>query len=373
MDATTIERQVSALAESCAKAETDEVLLDEVSERLRKLVPYDGAAWFATDPATLLATCPARIENVEDGHCESYWERECRVEDAILFRDVARAEAGAGTLYTATDDHPIRSTRYREFLAPQGYGDELRAAFRLGESTWGVVDLFRDQARAPFSPRDVDLVRTVAPAVALALRGFATSTRVSAGMASVDGPGTALFDDSGTILSLDQQAERLFVEVAGPTWASAPLPMTPVYAVVARASAVRAGTDRRPASARLRSSSGRWLSVHASCLRGADGRPGPTALTIEPAKSAQIAPIIVEAYCLTPREQEITRSVSRGLSNPEIAAELFLSAHTVRDHLKAIFAKVGVGSRGELVAKLFAEHYQPALHEPGAPVQHAHF
>jgi DNA-binding CsgD family transcriptional regulator len=68
--------------------------------------------------------------------------------------------------------------------------------------------------------------------------------------------------------------------------------------------------------------------------------------------------------------KEITRSVARGLSNAEIATELYLSAHTVRDHLKAIFGKVGVGSRGELVAKLFADHYAPAMHVPGAPVQH---
>jgi DNA-binding NarL/FixJ family response regulator len=89
-------------------------------------------------------------------------------------------------------------------------------------------------------------------------------------------------------------------------------------------------------------------------------------VTIEPAKSSEIAPIIVEAYCLTPREQQITQAVARGLSNQEIAGELFLSSHTVRDHLKAVFAKVGVGSRGELVAKLFADHYGPALHEPNA-------
>jgi DNA-binding NarL/FixJ family response regulator len=146
--------------------------------------------------------------------------------------------------------------------------------------------------------------------------------------------------------------------------------MTPVYATVARAAAVREGRDRGPARVRLRAASGRWLVVHASCLRGANGHPGPTALTIEPAKSAQIAPIIVEAYRLTPREQEITRAVARGLSNPEIAAELFLSAHTVRDHLKAIFAKVGVASRGELVATLFADHYGPALHTSAGPAEH---
>ncbi len=148
--------------------------------------------------------------------------------------------------------------------------------------------------------------------------------------------------------------------------------MTAVYAVVARAAAVAEGRERGPASVRLRAASGRWLSVHASALRNPRGGPAPIAVTIEPAKSSQIAPIIVEAYCLTAREQQITQAVARGLSNQEIAAELFLSAHTVRDHLKAVFAQVGVGSRGELVAKLFADHYGPALHSPGG-AEHAQF
>jgi DNA-binding CsgD family transcriptional regulator len=283
----------------------------------------------------------------------------------MLYRDIARSPLGVASLYAMTDGQPARSARYREFLAPQGYGDELRAAFRLGESTWGVMDLYRDRARTAFTASDIEKVRSIVPAVATALRTSATASVPTAG---VGGPGTALFDQAGVLLSLDEQAERLFHEIAGPGWASQPTPMTPVYAVVARACAVQEGRDRGPASARLRLASGRWLSVHASCLRGADGRPGPTALTIEPAKSAQIAPIIVEAYGLTAREQEITRAVARGLSNQEIAAERFLSPHTVRDHLKAIFAKVGVASRGELVAKLFAEHYAPGTHAPGAYV-----
>ena len=57
------------------------------------------------------------------------------------------------------------------------------------------------------------------------------------------------------------------------------------------------------------------------------------------------------------------RAIARGSSTPEIAAELFLSAHTVRDYIKAVFDKVGVSSRGELVAKLFAEHYADPFHE----------
>jgi hypothetical protein len=48
----------------------------------------------------------------------------------------------------------------------------------------------------------------------------------------------------------------------------------------------------------------------------------------------------------------------RGVGTADIADELYLSAHTVRDYVKAIFEKVGVSSRGEL-ARLFAEHYAP--------------
>ena len=41
-----------------------------------------------------------------------------------------------------------------------------------------------------------------------------------------------------------------------------------------------------------------------------------------------------------------------GLSNDDIAAALFISANTVRDHLKAIFGKTGVTRRRDLTAAL---------------------
>src|SRR6195952_701942 len=180
------ERKLDELADACGRAPDELALFEDFSRRLNEVVPFDGAAWFATDPATVLASSAVRIENVEQGHCESFWERECRVEDTILFRDLARSTTAIGTLYDSTGDQPSRSARYREFLAPQGYGDELRAAFRLGESTWGVMDIYRDRSRDAFSSREVEQVRRVAPAVASALRGFAARTAVSVG---ADGPG----------------------------------------------------------------------------------------------------------------------------------------------------------------------------------------
>jgi DNA-binding CsgD family transcriptional regulator/tetratricopeptide (TPR) repeat protein len=51
---------------------------------------------------------------------------------------------------------------------------------------------------------------------------------------------------------------------------------------------------------------------------------------------------------LTPAEDRIARLVAEGLSNPQIAARLFISRHTVESHLKRVFAKLDVASRVEL-------------------------
>ena len=107
------------------------------------------------------------------------------------------------------------------------------------------------------------------------------------------------------------------------------------------------------------------MVVHASILDGeVDGRVG---VVVAPAREPEIARLIVEAYGLTGREREVTRLVLGGLSTREIADHLHVSPYTVQDHLKAIFAKVGVRSRRELVAQLFLQHYAPRL-EAGAKV-----
>lgn len=137
--------------------------------------------------------------------------------------------------------------------------------------------------------------------------------------------------------------------------------ISPIWALLARAHAVAEGVDCRPARLRLRDQRGCWLVLHASALTGRGGA-GSVAVVIEPAKSSEIAPIIIDAYSLTPRERDVVAALASGAITSEIADRLFLSPHTVRDHIKTVFEKVGVSSRAELVAKLFAEHYSGPAH-----------
>lgn len=69
-----------------------------------------------------------------------------------------------------------------------------------------------------------------------------------------------------------------------------------------------------------------------------------------------------DAAALTPQEELVAELVSRGMTNREVGAELFVSTKTVQYHLTRIYAKLGIRSRGELAARRAAG---PA--EPGSP------
>ena len=352
---------------------TADELFQTVAAEVRKAIPYDGAMWFGVDPATMLAVAPALIEQLDDGYCDVFWHGEFHEHDANLFSDLARRPLPAASLRATTGDHPQRSARYRDFLRPQGYDDELRTVFRCSGSSWAIAALMREPGRRPFDEHDVALFGAISGIVAAAMRALATLVPPPTRL--VQAPGLLLFDGDGVLVSVNTEAARWLADIFGADQrtrlgrdaladpnASDLVASVPIVPLLARARAVAAGRDDGQARLRLRDRGGRWVVLHASVLDGATTK-GSVAVVVEPAKSAEIAPIIIEAYGLTVRERDVVQSIARGSSTPEIATELFLSAHTVRDYIKSVFDKVGVNSRAELIAKLFAEHYINPMHD----------
>jgi DNA-binding NarL/FixJ family response regulator len=84
------------------------------------------------------------------------------------------------------------------------------------------------------------------------------------------------------------------------------------------------------------------------------GRGARGDLYIDPAVARSVARRAVrepEAEPLTLRERDVLERIARGLTNRQIAEELFISPNTVETHRRHILEKLGVRSRAELVAQ----------------------
>jgi DNA-binding NarL/FixJ family response regulator len=81
------------------------------------------------------------------------------------------------------------------------------------------------------------------------------------------------------------------------------------------------------------------------------------------ARPEQNTPTPAEMAQLTPREREVLTLLARGLSNADVAAQLFISEATVKTHLARVMAKLNVREKSQAVAAA----YQTGLVQPSAP------
>jgi DNA-binding CsgD family transcriptional regulator len=352
------ERTLEAIEELARGVVSPQELLQEAAARIDEVMPSDGVFISATDPNTTLPIGAGIVRDLPEDLCGPTWDYEFLVPDYLKFTDIALSGRTVGDIHDVTGGRPERSARWREYGSASGFRSELRATFTLNGSTWGVAQFDRLGDSPRYSDDEKAWLERVTPVLA---RGLRRAVLSQSGEARPDrGPGLVLLDGAGGVVSVTDEAAAWLGEIDATLTCDMGGVMLPfeanAYASRVRAAAQAAAHD--VPRARLRTRMGVWLLVHSSFLPGTD----PLALIIEPAKASDVAPLIVEAYGLTQRELEVTRMVARGLGTSQIAAELFLSPHTVRDHVKSVLEKVGVSSRGELVAKVFADHYAPPPH-----------
>ena len=104
------------------------------------------------------------------------------------------------------------------------------------------------------------------------------------------------------------------------------------------------------AHALLRTETEEWVMIEAAQLEGQ--HDGQVAVTLRAATATEIFDLLCRAYAFSTRERDVVAAVVGGHSTREISARLCISPHTVQDHLKSVFGKIGVRSRRELLARL---------------------
>jgi DNA-binding CsgD family transcriptional regulator len=341
-----IESARRRVTDACRRATTPTELLEALSGALRRDVPADRWCAMTLDPATTLPTGGVHEHGVSAVYAGRILELEFVDGDVIGLAQLARAGDGVATLHGATGGQPQRSARFREVLVPNGLTHELRAVFRDAHGAWAALILFRGDAAHGFSAPERALIAAVAEPVTHALRRVLLLGEADA-QANADAPALLLVGGDGQlqVRHASAGAARWLEQIEDGT--AGPLPYS-LYSLAQRA------RGSGSAVVRLRTRSGRWLTAHAESAGG-----GEVSLILAPSRPHEIASVLSGAYALTPREAEVARLVAAGCSNPEIAQLLFISRHTVEDHLKKLYAKLAVNSRSELVARLFFDQYLP--------------
>jgi len=347
-------RLEASIRRLCGRDIESRPFLRGVADRLRTAIPCDGLMLLRTDPTTILPT-DGVVEALPPALCTHFWDNELLETDYNKFVDLARRESNAATLSAATDGDLTRSRRYTRLYRPLGLGDELRVSFTARDGTcWGIGQLGRSDGDT-FTDEERDLLATASSTVAEGLRGTFTVPRPA--RSKLVGPALILLDGDGGIHAITAAARHWMAElVRGSATGMSPVP-EPVYLVAGRARAARTGVASDPPQAQVRTTAGVWLHLHAACIDGADALSGAVAVVITPARAPDLASLIALAYRITAREQEVLQFIARGFTTADVARQLGISHHTVRDHVKALFGKVGVRSRTELVARVFADHY----------------
>lgn len=340
-----------ALERAGDEARSVVALCRAVHDVVDRVIPSDRWCSFAVDPATMFATNGYHDEGIPTELLPRLLELEHGTPDCNHLPALARSRVGVATLAQATHGDPTTSARWRDVLVPSGLEHELRAVFRDGERVWGALILLRAPDVADFTRQETAIVAGLAPVIASGFRRVLVRQQLE----NADD-----VREAGILIVAGDPLEIRTTTAAASYWldqlddggyrGSLPTPlMSAVHASRQNPSA--------PAAVRARTRSGRWVTITAE--RASGDASDAVGLVVQPSRPAEIATIVGAAHRLTGRESDVVVLVAAGHTNQEIARRLGVSPHTVSDHLKNIFAKLGVSTRGEMTSKLFYDHYLP--------------
>jgi DNA-binding CsgD family transcriptional regulator len=313
---------------------------------LQRVIGFDRWCWPLADPQTLIPLAGDAEHDYGPAVARSL-ELEYSGTDFAAMDELARRTVPVASLSAETAGDLARSPRWDEVLRPVGIGDEAVLACRDALGCWGWIKAYRDGSDPRFAEEDLDLLAEVGPSLGAALRRRINGARDGAVAAA---PGVIVLDRDLRPTSWTAGA-RSWIEALPAAELFAAWGMLPavVYPVAALARSPNAATA---AYALERAVDGRWVKIEAAPLEGQ--RDGSIAVVVRGAAPAETFELLCRAYALTQRERQVVAALIAGLDTRALTEQLFISRHTVQDHLKSVFAKLGIHSRRELLATFSA-------------------
>ena len=342
-------------------------LLHEVSERLRRVVPFETYCATSNDPLSGLLTHVVHDGVLGEKEQRTYLEDVFFAEDLHEQRRMVRNRYPVALLSEVTDGKIERALRCREITGPLGLGYELLGVCSVGRDQWGGINLIRERGSPDFDAREVALLRRIVPHLSTGLKAAVLCRQASAEPDAESVPGVLVLDDQGRVVQHTQAAERWLRELddLGDGWLEGEGLPAPVWMVVgALRKALKPETDRDVngvPSVRVQARSGRWLTFHGARTESQPGRGGETMVIVEPSRPQELAWLRASAYGLSERERAVVDLVVQGASTKEISRALYISEYTVQEHLSNVFDKVGVRGRRALLKRLFFDNLYPEL------------
>jgi DNA-binding CsgD family transcriptional regulator len=320
----------------------------EAIAELQRVMGFDRWCLVLADPQTLIPLAGDAEHDYGPAVARSL-ELEYSGTDFAAMGELARRTVPAASLSAETGGDLARSPRWDEVLRPVGIGDEAVVACRDALGCWGWIKAYRDSSDAGFAEEDLDLLTEVGPSLGAALRRRINGA-LDGAVAVASAPGVIVLDRDLRPISSTAEA-RGWIEAlpAAELFAAWGILPAVVYPVAALARSPKAATA---AYALERAVDGRWAKIEAAPLDGE--RDGNIAVVVRGAAPAETFELLCRAYALTQRERQVVAALIAGHDTRALTEQLFISRHTVQDHLKSVFGKLGIHSRRELLARFSA-------------------
>lgn len=330
----------------CGRGLHDRALRVALLAGIRDSLPFDAYAWLLTDPETWVGTAPL-------ADTPSLTDLPTLIRLKYLTptnRWTSLPSNTAMTLVGATGGNRATSRVWDELLAGYGVNDVVSTVFRDQFGCWAFLDLWR--LVGSFTAGECGLVADLARIATPALRrSLAPTFAVGSGRHDPQGePVVLLLSDDLQPLTQTPRTDAYLRSLLPTDADRIPVPAG-AYNVAAQLLAREQGVDPHPPSARVFLRDGPWVTLRAARMIGASPGPGPIAVSIEPTPPTERTGLYARVIGLSDRETELLNHLVAGIDTRELARRLFVSQHTVQDHLKSVFAKADTRSRRVLIAR----------------------